>query len=990
MKKLRAGLTTRVGLLAFAATLPLVAALFLLQADERNDEAQRAIGEDQRIARIAASEASEVVADGQRLVSTIANAQRFVLARPSECSAFLRAGLANRPGVLDVAILDRSGTTICSANSVELPATIRRALLDWFDGGDSSNVVFFGDPIVSRAGGSPSVMVAARVSSSRVALPGAGVVIATIDVRAIAKSFSEQGISPGASLFLLDRQNRIVAEFPSDSSDLGVRIPLTRSVDTAWTSTDLRELSHPGGPMLLAPVRDLGSRATGYHVVLAVDRAALIAPADARWRTYMVLIVLALAAAVILGTIAAQQLILGPTRELENVARRIADGDLSARTDIHTGMDGIVDLADAIDQVASAVARREAERDRATESLERTKSQFELLFDQNPNPMWVYDAGSLRFLMVNELAIQRYGYSREEFLAMSITDIRPAEDVERCRDAARDRSATVVDGTSWRHRLKSGKVVDVEITSHLVTFEQRPAVLVCARDISARLDAERALTEAEERMRYALDAANVGVWEVNLMTGFSHWSSTNEIMHGLAPGSFGHSLEAFLAAVDPADREHAELAVTEAIRQRIDADLEYHPSADPRRQLRSIGRFTYDAEGRPLRGAGVTVDVSERREMEEHLRHAQKLEAVGQLAGGVAHDFNNLLTVIQGNAEMALASVGDGEARSDIAEIVTASKRAAQLTRQLLSFSRKQVVHVVPVDVDAMIRGLTPMLGRLIEENIELTYSGCPGQPAVLADRGELEQALINLVVNARDAQPDGGTVRIEVSEDGDEQSATVSIAVADTGSGMPAHVLSRAFEPFFTTKDPGKGTGLGLASVYGMVKQAGGDVNIRSAEGKGTRVTLVFPRAAERPVNEAASVVVASGGKATILLVEDQDGVRSFAARVLRNGGYHVLEATNATEAMNVSSSHEGDIALLFSDVVMPGPSVLEAIDRIRAFRPSIALLMTSGYPDAEVRSRLGRLDAHLLRKPFTVNELLTQVEQSINRRGMRLLTVA
>jgi len=394
--------------------------------------------------------------------------------------------------------------------------------------------------------------------------------------------------------------------------------------------------------------------------------------------------------------------------------------------------------------------------------------------------------------------------------------------------------------------------------------------------------------------------------------------------------------------------------------------------------------------GRAVGTQAVARDMRDRLALERQLREAQKMEAVGQLAGGVAHDFNNLLTIIKGGAELMQGDLPAGDPmHEDVEMVLAASDRAAQLTRQLLAFSRRQVTQPRQVDVNALVTNLEPMLRRLIGEDIRITSSTC-GQPAwVTADPGQLEQVLVNLAVNARDAMPGGGslTLRTAILADcaggdaplGTAAGACVLLTVTDTGTGMDAVTQARVFEPFFTTKDPGKGTGLGLSTVYGIVRQAGGTIQCVSDPGQGTtfRLRLPFTGAAE-PALPADTGPRAVAGTETVLLAEDEAPVRAMAARILRRHGYHVIETGGGEQALREARLHAGPIHLLLTDVVMPGMSGRVLAERLAPLRPEMRVLYMSGYTDDEMLRRgLFHPGVRYLQKPFTVDGLAHAVRE-------------
>jgi two-component system, cell cycle sensor histidine kinase and response regulator CckA len=405
-----------------------------------------------------------------------------------------------------------------------------------------------------------------------------------------------------------------------------------------------------------------------------------------------------------------------------------------------------------------------------------------------------------------------------------------------------------------------------------------------------------------------------------------------------------------------------------------------------------------DTAGEPLYLLLYLRDITERKSLEDQLRQAQKMEAVGQLAGGIAHDFNNLLTAILGSTELLLADTPpDDPRREDVQEISRSAHRAAALVRQLLAYSRKQVLQPRRVDLNAIVREMGAMLRRVVGEPIELRLDLDPGLGHVTADPGQLEQVIANLGVNARDAMPRGGTLTITttnvtgrgVTAPADEGLSAagplVSLAVTDTGIGMDDEVRGRLFEPFFTTKELGRGTGLGLATVYGIVRQSGGHIQVRSRPGEGSSFTVYLPRAeAPRPARGAlAAAAPVSGGSETVLVAEDEEAVRHLVCRVLRAKGYRVLEARHAEAALDLAAATAEPIDLLVSDLVMPGLGGRALADRLLNLRPALRVLFITGYAPEAVE-RQGRLPAGhgLLEKPFTADQLAHKVRETLTAR--------
>jgi nitrogen-specific signal transduction histidine kinase/FixJ family two-component response regulator len=396
----------------------------------------------------------------------------------------------------------------------------------------------------------------------------------------------------------------------------------------------------------------------------------------------------------------------------------------------------------------------------------------------------------------------------------------------------------------------------------------------------------------------------------------------------------------------------------------------------------------------------VTSDVTERKRLEEQLRQSQKMEAVGRLAGGVAHDFNNLLMVMSGAADLALEALPEGHpTRAELVEITDAAQRGASLTRQLLVFSRRQVIEPRFLDVNAVIGNVRGMLQRLVGEDVHIVQITDAAPASVLADGGQLEQILMNLAANARDAMPRGGTLTIKTARvtisDGDERPSPgvppgtyVEFTVSDTGVGMDADVKAHLFEPFFTTKPTGEGTGLGLAAVYGIVQQSGGHIVVSSEPGRGTTVTILLPFAEDTSIPDAPAFepVRLRGGTETILVVEDESAVRELVARILQRSGYDVIAAGCLKEALSQIQSRHAGIDLLLTDVVMPGDSGPKVAERLRKHFPDLPVLYMSGYTDAAL-GKYGVLNpgTSLLQKPFSSAQLLANVREMLDANARR-----
>ena len=513
-----------------------------------------------------------------------------------------------------------------------------------------------------------------------------------------------------------------------------------------------------------------------------------------------------------------------------------------------------------------------------------------------------------------------------------------------------------------------------------------------------RKRAESALLEKEAQYRQIVESVRAAVWRADARTfQFTFVSPEAEKILGYPTRMWLEDPSFWSDHIHPDDRAWATALCRRNTEEKRDHQFEYRMVAADGHAVWLQDLVRVVVEGDEVRELmGIMIDVTERRQLEDQLRQSQKMEAVGQLAGGVAHDFNNLLGVITGYSELALREIDpEHRARRRVEEIRKAAERAAALTRQLLAFSRKQILQPRVLAVNAVVTDVEKMLRRLIGEDIQLVTVFSEGLGTVKADPGQIEQVIVNLAVNARDAMPGGGKLVIETANtDLDEgyvrahadarPGRHVVLSVSDTGHGMDAGTLARAFEPFFTTKGPDKGTGLGLSTVYGIVKQSGGHVTAYSEPGHGTSFKVYLPRVDEpmepRPGQGAVSEAL-SRGTETILLAEDEESLRLMFRELLEGAGYVVLEEASPEAAVAASDSHAGPIHLLMTDVVMPRMGGQELARRLLATRPQLRVLYVSGY-SFEGIGHHGLIDAgaNYLEKPFTSEALLRTVRRILD----------
>ncbi|HLH65567.1 MAG TPA: ATP-binding protein [Solirubrobacteraceae bacterium] len=862
----RPRLGTLLGALVGVFVLAGLAGTLYVHARSDRDARAQALSEATFAARGAASMLSQDLGDVRPTLAGLAASPATgpeVLAHPANCQLTFSQGGAIA-GHLD--ILRPDGAVACSSapdhngagyeHQPWLPAALAAPL----------TLAPVGDP---RSAGDPSVLFTEPLHGA--------IAAAFIDLRTLGPGLAtELAVPRSIELLVTTGDGRTLLAGSGPAAALAGH----RIVDTAFYRE--RGSSQRPGPVGIQRLFAHSTvRGIGWRVYAGIDRAVALADASHLFRGYLIVIAVALLV-VLAATAAVGRLIAAPIVALGAAMRRGPEGAdaLSAR-----GPAEVAALTESFRALSAEVRRRLSELEQArraasdAEREARTIAEaYRLLFESNPQPMWIYDVRTLEIFEVNAAAVESYGYSRERFLSMTLLDLRPPEDQEALLASIAAQGVSDRSGP-WRHIRADGSLVEVEITSHDVEFLGRPGRLVMA------------------------------------------------------------------------------------------------------------------------------TDVTERERLQRRLAQMQRLESLGQLAGGVAHDFNNILAVILNYAafveeQVAAAARTDRErwapVRDDVLQIADAAKRAGRLTHQLLAFARREAIAPEVVDLNSVVRDAEELLRRTLGEHIRLTLLLGDDLRPVLADPGRLEQVLLNLCVNARDAMPDGGTLVVETANaeldagraaarPGLKEGDYVRLRVSDTGIGMDRHTLEHAFEPFFTTKGEGHGTGLGLATVYGIVTQMGGDVRLYSEPGIGTTCTVLLAATGERAGEAARSASrLPAGAGRTVLVVEDEDAIRAAAARILARRGFRVLDCADGHEAVALARDHTGPIDALICDVIMPGMMGREVVERIGRLRPGIAVIYMSGYAEPILGSRRALpADAILLEKPFGESELLSSLQEALSRRS-------
>ncbi|MDB4917756.1 MAG: putative two-component hybrid sensor and regulator [Gemmatimonadetes bacterium] len=862
------GLSTQVLLLALVVATALPPVLFSLFQVRSADKKARENAEETalQLARRIATRVDDHVSVVDALLVTLTRVVTIDSNRANLNHALLASvskDLGSR--FLSLSVADRTGHVIGLSTSAQPLGPLTMADRKYFREAMASHGIGVGEPVVGRVFGQRSLSIGRAVLG--VSGEPIGVVSASTRLEQLRPLLIPVNLPAEAVVTLVNDDGVVLARTEDAEHWVGRSVRSLPSLRPVFEINEgVREIKGEDGKIRLSGFAT-ASRVP-WRVLVGIPRDDALQAVWLLENEALALGAISLLVSLGLAWLIARR-IADPIVALTADVNAYAAGDLSHRTTVQAGGEP--------GQLAVTFNRMAATLERRRDELAETEQRYRILFDTLPLPMWVYDHATLRFLQVNQAAVDRYGWTREEFLDMTVAEIRPPDEAVRLGNVIRQRKRERVVGMPWRHRTRAGEIIDVEVTS-------------------------------------------------------------DDLLDGTARARL-------VAVVDVTDRN------------RTDAAL---------------------------------------RASQEQLRQSQKMEAVGSLAGGIAHDFNNLLTAILGYCDLALESVPfDSPVGEDVQEIRRAAKRASELTHQLLAFSRRQVLNPRVFALNTAVEETEKILRRLISESIMLEMVLMEESPSVRADPAQVEQVLMNLAVNARDAMPHGGRLVLATGESLFTRSQAVAggtippgryatLSVMDSGTGITPEVREHLFEPFFTTKERGHGTGLGLATVYGIAQQSGGGVDLQSIPGEGSTFTVYFPLASRRELAISAQRTTAetAKGEGTILLAEDDDAVRAIVRTTLERAGYRVLSASDGANALALLEGHTGQIDLLLTDVIMPGMNGRELAEKMTQRRPGLPVLFVSGYT-GNVLADLGlkTADTALLDKPFTPAALTAAVAALISK---------
>ncbi len=986
-------LRVRLLLLVFLAAAPAMALMFYTTFNQRQFEIHQIKAGVKHLTKAIAYSQNELLHNTKQTLVVLSFLPEIQSADSKTCGAMFEKLQKHYSHYLNLEIADAGGNLVCSADTA-----VKRKKVSgeaWFRRTVQSGHFSSGNYQVTETG-KPIVVVGHPILDSNGNIKG--VIGASLDLNYLSQVAVNLGLSQGMVFNLLDRDGTVIVHYPEPEKWVGKNLssqPLVKLI--LRDNEGMTEIRQADGDDHFYAFTQLGKGPAALYLSIGISKKILFAATEQLLAQVIFFHILIVALMLFLAWVGGL-FILRRLAMLNHVVRNINLGNLNARTGVLSYKDELGQVAVAFDEMARSLQVRESERELASKLLTESEHRYAQLIASAPDPLVILSASGY-IKTVNQAAEQISGYTAEELVGKHFAKTRIVAPPSLSK-AIHEFALLLLGKERPPYEIeiicKDEAVRIFEAHSHLVKYDNsKSEVLVILRDLTERKEAEKesrlqvAALEAAANGIFITDREGMILWANSAFTRLTGYS--REEIIGKNPRIFksgsGNQTPEFYKNIWETILA-GEVWRGEIVNRRKDGSL-----------------YNEEMMITPVRAFGKEVthfiavkqDITDHKNLEESYRQSQKMEAIGRLAGGIAHDFNNILTVLTGYTDLMLSNLPpDDSKRPDLMEIRKATDRAANLTRQLLIFSRRQIVNPQIVNLNDLILNLDKMLRRVIGENVELIT--IPGQPLfpVKADAGQLEQVLINLSVNARDAMPEGGkliieTVNIHLDEDYirvHEHSVAagnfVMIAVSDTGCGMSAEVKKHVFEPFFTTKPKDKGTGLGLATCYGIVKQMKGFIWFYSEVGKGTLFKIYLPCAEGVPEalskpekNEPLPV-----GTETILLVEDEPLVRQLNARILRKQGYDVIEAMNGDDALSFIREHQKrKIHLLFTDIVMPGINGTELAERIKEISPNIKTLFTSGYTDETVL-RYGVLESRLafLQKPISPQMLVRKIREILD----------
>jgi PAS domain S-box-containing protein len=983
------------------AVIPAVGLRLYTYTEQRQLAAVHAKEEAMRMAQLVSNSQSQVIEEARSFLYTLAKFSDIRDCDRRQYAALFANLLRQYPRYLNIAAADSDGNVFASALPLSTPVNVSDC--SCFQSALRTSMFSIGNYTIGPIVGKPTLRLAYPVTD------GSGnprsVFFVSLDLTWLNHLNGRSQLPQGSTLTLIDEGGTILTRYPDADKWAGKTLRETPIVQTILSqgrgTTEAADFDGTARLYAFVPIKGMAAAGNLYVSVGIPASIAYSGVNKLLTRNVIILtIVLITLAALWFGM---DLLVLRRLNLLVGAAKRLGSGDLSARTGIPLGRGELNQLASTFDEMAVSLERREAEMRRSEEELRGSERRYRELADLLPETVFETDErGILTF--ANRISFTVFGYTEDDFRqGLSLFQMVVTEDRDRARKSFLEAVRKEKSEHEYVMQRKDGStfpglVHSVPIVRGGKVCGLRGFVI----DFTDRKRTEKALQDSEERYRTIFNTTGTGMVIAEEDTTISLVNTEFEKLSGYAR----EEVEGKKSWTELIDQEFLETMTKYHRMRRIHPHLA--PTSYESRFIDKEGRLkdillTVSLIPGTLKSVAsffeITAQKRAEKEMEtlrEQFLQSQKMEAVGRLAGGIAHDFNNLMTVIGGYSQLALIDLKKQDPlRRNIEEINAAADRASRLTRQMLAFSRRQIFEMRVLDLNSILLNLGNMLCRILGEDIKLTTFLASDLGRIETDAGQIEQVIMNLTVNARDAMPEGGKLIIETANVLlDEEYARshiavrpgpyVMLSVSDTGCGMTPAVKERVFEPFFTTKEIGKGTGLGLSTVYGIVKQSGGNIWVYSEPGQGTVFKIYLPRV-DKPAEELQAGVKTDEvpqGNETILIIEDDESVRRLSSRVLNKQGYTVLEAHQEHEALSLCKERKEPIHLILADVIMPEINGRKLIDHLKEVRQDFKVLFMSGYAEDAIAHH-GVLDrgVELIQKPFTFERLARKVREVLDK---------
>lgn len=990
---------TQLFLLAFIMALPAAGIIVYTGIQMRESAVTDAKRETQKLADSIVADNQNLIAAAQQLITSLAQMPYVKMQNAAKVQPVLRDILKLNSQFSNIFIADRNGLVWATAVPVKPPFIVsdRRYFKNALESGQLSS----GEYVISRATTRPAFNVAYPLRNDQ------GAIVGVISVGFVLDAFKQvlerAKLPAGTSFVLLDHRGIVLyraispAEYIGRQYDPELFKHMQEGPDV-HTYVGLTTISGDKRIVTYRKLRLSGEQTPYMYIRAGIPVDVVLSGSNRALVFNLALFSSFLVVAILFAGLIGKRSIADRITLLENATRDLAKGDLQVRiSDLVFGGE-----LGGLGQTFDAMARQLAAREQA---LVDSEKNYRTIFDATKDAIFVHDAESGTIVETNKTAEVLYGYSREELVHLTAQDLSLGESPYSSLEAMHWIQKAFREGTQhfeWLAKRKNGECFWVEVVLSATSIGGEGRVLAVVRDITQRKKTE----EEQQKLVSVIEMSRDFIGIADLDGRLLYMNAAGLKLVGLdnVEDSRGKMISDFLMVADHSRLEKEMLPAVFRTGTWIGELALRHCATGVPIPVEMNAFIIKDRKnGKPIALANISRDIRERKHTEEEkqklqaqLMQVQKMESIGQLAGGIAHDFNNILAAVIGYGNIVQRKMqADDPSRVHVDQILAAAEHAAGLTQSLLAFSRKQVINPKKVDLNESIRRVERFLSRIIGEDIVLTISLSDKALTVFADPTQIEQVLMNLATNARDAMPNGGkfmidTGRIEFDE---SQAVTHSfgkpgsyavLTVSDTGAGIDEQTKAKIFDPFFTTKEVGRGTGLGLAIVYGIVQQNNGHINVYSEVGKGTTFKIYVPLVSAGPEEDKRPEVLVPvrGGTETILLAEDNDAVRTLTRNVLSEFGYRVIEAADGEEAIEKFLESQDTIGLMIVDVIMPRKNGRAVFEEAKKARPDIKALFTSGYP-ADLIQREGVLEKGLnfLSKPSTPQEILKKVREVLDR---------